>query len=71
MSGTDTKDKCMVAANIKPSIPIVPDQEVEYQRAKYLPTQLVAKDRLFLCRKVYDSARRIVFKNPSCIVKQT
>jgi len=61
----------MVAANIKPSIPIVPDQEVEYQRAKYLPTQLVAKDRLFLCRKVYDSARRIVFKNPSCIVKQT
>jgi len=44
---------------------IVPDPKDGYERANLLPKCRVAPDRVFLCRRVYDSRMRRLFKNPA------
>jgi len=48
-----------------PSLNIVPDPVNGYDRANLLPDCRVANDRVFLCRRVYDSRLRRLFKNPA------
>ncbi len=49
----------MVDDNAVPSPSIVPELPSEaYDRADLLPTCRVAPDRVFLCRKVYESRQR-------------
>ena len=43
---------------------IVPEPSEGYDRAELLPTCRVAPDRVFLCRKVYESRQRRLLKNP-------
>lgn len=55
----------MVEENLSPLPSIVPDpSEPGYERAELLPTCQVAPDRVFLCRKVYESRQRRLLKNP-------
>lgn len=44
---------------------LVPDPVNGYERATILPKCRVAPDRVFLCRRVYDSRLRRLFKNPA------
>ena len=44
---------------------IVPEHPEGYERANLLPKCRVAPDRVFLCRRVYDSRNRRLFKNPA------
>ena len=41
---------------------VVPECPEGYDRAHLLPTCRVAPDRVFLCRKVYESRQRRVLK---------
>lgn len=43
---------------------IVPDLEAGYARTRLLPACQVPQDRVFLCRKVYDSRCKRMLKNP-------
>ena len=43
---------------------IVPDPPHGYDRADFLPTCRVAHDRVFLCRRVYESRQRRLLKYP-------
>ena len=45
-----------------PPVPAVPDPPQGYDRAHMLPTCRVAPDRVFLCRRVYESRQRRVLK---------
>ena len=56
----------MVEVGVTPSPTPVPDPVKGYDRADQLPKCRVAPDRVFLCRRVYDSrTRRRLFKNPA------
>ena len=44
------------------SLLIVPDPPLGYDRAEFLPTCRVAPDRVFLCRRVYESRQRRLLK---------
>ena len=49
----------MMDTNSTASASIVPELPASaYDRAELLPTCRVAPDRVFLCRKVYESRRR-------------
>lgn len=52
-------DECVV-----PPWNIVPERKDGYPRAPLLPSCQVANDRVFLCRKVYDTRGRRMLKNP-------
>ena len=55
----------MVEEGMSPAAPsIVPDPAEGYDRAHLLPSCRVAPDRVFLCRKVYESRQRRILKNP-------
>lgn len=56
----------MVEVGVTPSPTPVPEPVKTYERAEQLPKCRVAPDRVFLCRRVYDSrTRRRLFKNPA------
>ena len=55
----------MVEQSVTPNSSIVPDPVKGYERADQLPKCRVAPDRVFLCRRVYDSRLRRLFKNPA------
>ena len=66
----------MVEEGVSPANPsIVPDPTEGYDRAYLLPSCRVAPDRVFLCRKVYESRQKRLLKNPlwkkSCVSEQT
>jgi hypothetical protein len=42
---------------------VVPDPPLGYDRADFLPTCRVAPDRVFLCRRVYESRQRRLLKS--------
>ncbi|TRY78802.1 hypothetical protein TCAL_15320 [Tigriopus californicus] len=54
----------MVDQGLSCGTSIVPDPLPGYERAEFLPTQRVAPDRVFLCRRVYESRQRRLLKNP-------
>ena len=55
----------MVEEGVSPANPsIVPDPTEGYDRAYLLPSCRVAPDRVFLCRKVYESRQKRLLKNP-------
>ena len=54
----------MVEQGVTPPWNTVPEKDEGYPRASVLPTQRVASDRVFLCRKVYDSRGKRMLKNP-------
>ena len=54
----------MVDCGVAPPWNIVPEKEDGYPRGGLLPASQVAGDRVFLCRKVYDSRGRRTLKNP-------
>ena len=54
----------MVEENVVPAPSIVPEGSDCYDRADLLPTCRVAPDRVFLCRRVYESRQRRLLKNP-------
>lgn len=54
----------MVDQGLSSGTSIVPDPVPGYERAEFLPTQRVAPDRVFLCRRVYESRQRRLLKNP-------
>jgi len=56
----------MVEVGVTPSPTPVPEPVKGYERAEQLPKCRVAPDRVFLCRRVYDSrTKRRLFKNPA------
>ena len=56
----------MVEVGVTPSPTPVPEPVKTYERAEQLPKCRVAPDRVFLCRRVYDSrTKRRLFKNPA------
>lgn len=59
----------MVEHNVSPPATCVPDPLEGYDRANQLPKCRVAPDRVFLCRRVYDSRLRRLFKNPGTFYK--
>ena len=59
----------MVEHNVTPPATCVPDPLEGYDRANQLPKCRVAPDRVFLCRRVYDSRLRRLFKNPGTFYK--
>ena len=54
----------MVDEGVVPPWNIVPERSEGYPRSNLLPSRQVAHDRVFLCRKVYDSRGRRMLKNP-------
>ena len=54
----------MVDEGVAPPWNIVPERSDGYPRSTLLPSRQVAHDRVFLCRKVYDSRGRRMLKNP-------
>jgi len=54
----------MVDEGVVPPWNIVPERKEGYPRAGLLPLCQVANDRVFLCRKVYDTRGRRMLKNP-------
>jgi len=54
----------MVDEGVVPPWNIVPERSDGYPRSNLLPSRQVAHDRVFLCRKVYDSRGRRMLKNP-------
>jgi len=52
-------------ATTAPPPMLVPEHPDGYERANVLPKCRVAPDRVFLCRRVYDSRNRRLFKNPA------
>ena len=54
----------MVDEGVVPPWNIVPERSDGYPRSSLLPSRQVAHDRVFLCRKVYDSRGRRMLKNP-------
>jgi len=54
----------MVDEGVVPPWNIVPERKEGYPRAALLPSCQVANDRVFLCRKVYDTRGRRMLKNP-------
>jgi hypothetical protein len=55
----------MVDAGVPSPHSLVPDSGETYDRADFLPTCRVAPDRVFLCRRVYESRQRRLLKNPN------
>ena len=54
----------MVDEGVFPPWNITPERKDGYPRAPLLPSCQVANDRVFLCRKVYDTRGRRMLKNP-------
>ena len=54
----------MVDEGVVPPWNIVPERKDGYPRAPLLPSFQVANDRVFLCRKLYDTRGRRMLKNP-------
>ena len=54
----------MVDEGVVPPWNIVPERKDGYPRAPLLPSCQVANDRVFLCRKLYDTRGRRMLKNP-------
>jgi len=52
----------MVDQGITPGYSIVPELMEGYDRADLLPRCMVAPDRVFLCRRVYDPRQKRIFK---------
>jgi len=52
----------MVDQGITPAYSIVPELMEGYDRADLLPRCMVAPDRVFLCRRVYDPRQKRIFK---------
>ena len=52
----------MVDQGIVPSYSIVPELVEGYDRADLLPRCMVAPDRVFLCRRVYDARQKRIFR---------
>ena len=55
----------MVEQGVPVQYSIVPELMEVYERAPLLPRCRVAPDRVFLCRKVYESRQKRVLKNPN------
>jgi len=58
------KFSAMVDGGVSPPWNIVPERSDGYPRGGLLPSRQVAHDRVFLCRKVYDSRGKRMIKNP-------
>ena len=54
----------MVEEGVSPQSSIVPEPLNGYDRIHLLPQCRVAPDRVFLCRKVYESRQKRLLKNP-------
>ncbi|XP_040581568.1 uncharacterized protein Hers [Lepeophtheirus salmonis] len=54
----------MIEEHVTPPVSAIPELESGYYRQNFLPKCRVAPDRVFLCRRVYESRQRRLLKNP-------